>query len=173
MNTPYDMIAKVPSFTVTSTDVSTGEEMPSAHASGIFGSGGQDVSPQLSWSDFPAETKSFVVTVYDPTAPTGSGFWHWAVADLPTSVTSFSTGTGADGADMPGSGWQVANDARMRRYVGAAPPPGSGRHTYFIGVHALDVETLGLDKDATPAFLGFNMAGHTLARGVITPWFGA
>ncbi|MGW4464303.1 YbhB/YbcL family Raf kinase inhibitor-like protein [Micromonospora sp. NPDC004704] len=69
--------------------------------------------------------------------------------------------------------WQMANDARMRRYIGAAPPPGSGRHDYFIAVHALDVETLGVDKDATPAFLGFNRAGHTLARAVITPWLGA
>ncbi|WP_329108678.1 YbhB/YbcL family Raf kinase inhibitor-like protein [Micromonospora sp. NBC_01699] len=173
MDTPYDMIAKVPSFTLTSADVRAGEEMPSAHASGVFGSGGEDVSPQLSWSGFPTAAKSFVVTVYDPTAPTGSGFWHWAVADIPVSVVSFATGAGADGAEMPGNAWQMANDARMRRYIGAAPPPGSGRHDYFIAVHALDVETLGVDKDTTPAFLGFNMAGHTLARAVITPWFGA
>ncbi|BCB74753.1 YbhB/YbcL family Raf kinase inhibitor-like protein [Phytohabitans flavus] len=172
MSTPYDDIAKVPAFTVTSTDVSDGEEMTLAQASGVFGAGGSDISPQLSWSGFPEATKSFVVTVYDPTAPTGSGFWHWVVADIPASVTSLPADAGAEGAQLPGGSWQVANDARLRRYIGAAPPPGSGRHHYYIAVHALDVESLGVDKESTPAFVGFNMASHTLARAVITPWFG-
>ncbi len=172
MSTPYDLIAKVPGFTVTSTDVRDGAEMKPAQASGIFGAGGDDVSPQLRWSGFPSDTKSFVVTMYDPTAPTGSGFWHWALADLPVSVTELPTGAGAAGdALLPLGAWHLANDARLRQYIGAAPPAGSGRHDYFIAVHAVDVETIGIDKESTPGFLGFNLAGHTLARAVITPYF--
>ncbi|CAL9377119.1 YbhB/YbcL family Raf kinase inhibitor-like protein [Streptomyces sp. DH-12] len=174
MSTPYDLIATVPSFTVTSADFADGDVLPLAQASGIFGAGGEDVSPQLAWSGFPAETKSFVVTVYDPTAPTGSGFWHWAVADIPATVTELPAGAGDDPAEgLPEKAWQLANDAGLKRYLGAAPPAGHGEHVYYIAVHAVDVETLGLDRGATPAFLGFNLSGHTLARAVITARFSA
>ena len=172
--TPYDAIAKVPTFTVTSTDVADGEELPTAQVSGIFGAGGSDTSPQLSWSGFPAETKSFAVTVYDPAAPTGAGFWHWAVVDIPASVTSLEAGAGDDtGSGLPAGAFQLKNDAGLARFLGAAPPAGHGKHPYLIGIHALDVESLGVDASATPAFLGFTMSGHTLARAVITPWWEA
>jgi Raf kinase inhibitor-like YbhB/YbcL family protein len=171
---PYDAIASVPSFELTSTDVTDGAELPTAQVSGIFGAGGNDTSPQLSWSGFPAETKSFAVTVYDPAAPTGAGFWHWAVVDIPASTTSLPSGAGDDsGAQLPPGAVQLKNDAGLARYLGAAPPAGHGKHTYFVAVHALDVETLGIDADATPAFLGFNMSGHSLARAVIAPWWEA
>ena len=171
---PYDRIATVPSFSVTSDDFAAGAELSPAQRSGIFGAGGSDTSPQLSWSGFPAETKSFVVTVYDPTAPTGSGFWHWAVADIPASVTSLPSGAGDENsASIPDGAFQLANDAGLKRYLGAAPPIGSGVATYYIAVHALDVETLGVDPSATPAFVGFNMSGHTLARGLTTAWWEA
>lgn len=174
MSNPYDAIAKVPGFTVTSTDVADGEELPTPQVSGIFGAGGTDTSPQLSWSGFPDATKSFVVSVYDPSAPTASGFWHWIVADIPAGTTQLASGAGDDGgAALPTGAWQLSNDASLQRYLGAAPPAGHGRHNYFIGVHALDVESLGLDHSATPAFLMFNMSGHTLARAVIAPWWEA
>jgi len=170
--TPYDQIAKVPSFAVTSTDVVDGEEIPTPHVSGIFGAGGEDISPQLSWSGFPLETKSFAVTVYDPSAPTASGFWHWAVTDIPVTTTTLDTGAGsASGDDLPVGAIQLPNDASLSHYLGAAPPAGDGKHRYYIGIHALDVDSLGLDSSATPAFLGFNMSGHTIGRAVITPWF--
>ncbi|GAA4684313.1 YbhB/YbcL family Raf kinase inhibitor-like protein [Frondihabitans cladoniiphilus] len=171
---PYDQIAEVPSFELTSTDVSDGAELPTAQVSGIFGAGGEDVSPQLSWSGFPPETKSFAITVYDPSAPTGSGFWHWAVVDVPASTTSLDTGAGdAAGSGLPAGSFQLKNDGGLAHYLGAAPPAGHGKHTYFVAVHALDVDTLGIDASATPAFLGFNMSGHTLARAVIAPWWEA
>ena len=168
---PYDRLPRVPSFTVTSTDVKNGSPFPTDQMSGIFGAGGKDISPQLSWKGFPAGTKSFVVTMYDPDAPTASGFWHWAVVDIPASVTSLPTGAGDEnGTGIPEGAFQLRNDASMARYVGAAPPPGNGRHRYYIVVHAVDVESLGLNKDATPALLGFNLFSHTLARAIIVPW---
>jgi Raf kinase inhibitor-like YbhB/YbcL family protein len=167
---PYAKLPRVPGFTVTSADVKDGVPFPSDQMSGIFGAGGKDISPQLSWKGFPAATKSFVVTMYDPDAPTGSGFWHWAVVDIPASVTSLDRGAGDDkGSGIPAGAFQLPNDARLARFVGAAPPPGNGKHRYFIVVHALDVPTLGLAKDATPGFLGFNLFTHTLARAMIVP----
>jgi Raf kinase inhibitor-like YbhB/YbcL family protein len=165
---PYDELPDVGSFTVTSTDVTDGRPLGTAQLSGMLGAGGEDASPQLEWSGFPEETRSFAVTVYDPDAPTGSGFWHWSVADIPVSVTSLPTGAGDDeGSGLPEGAIQLANDAGAKRFVGAAPPPGHGPHRYYIVVHAVDVEKLGIPADATPAFLGFNLFSHTLARAVI------
>ncbi|CAN5415091.1 YbhB/YbcL family Raf kinase inhibitor-like protein [soil metagenome] len=172
--TPYDRIGDVPSFSLTSTDVADGAELAQPQVSGIFGAGGTDTSPQLSWSGFPEGTKSFVVTMYDPDAPTASGFWHWAVADVPVTTTSLPAGAGDDeGSGLPSGAWQLANDGGLKRFLGAAPPAGHGKHRYFIAVHAVDVETIGIDEASTPAFLMFNLFGHTLARAVITPWWEA
>lgn len=169
---PYDDIAEVPSFTVTSESVRDGEKLPAAQVSGIFGAGGQDVSPELTWSGFPESTRSFAVTVYDPDAPTAAGFWHWAVVDIPAEVHHLPAGAGDDaGSGLPDGALQLKNDGGLARYLGAAPPAGHGRHRYFIGVHALDVPSLELSPDASPALLGFTMSSHTLARGWITPWY--
>ncbi|MGC9154727.1 MAG: YbhB/YbcL family Raf kinase inhibitor-like protein [Ferrimicrobium sp.] len=171
---PYDQIAVVPSFTVFSNDVADGMELPVPQRSGVMGAGGSDLSPHLAWSGFPEATRSFVVTVFDPMAPTGSGFWHWEVIDIPASVTHLQTGAGDDaGSGIPAGAFQLRNDAGLARYVGAAPPKGHGRHVYYIGVHAIDVESLGLEPTASAAFLGFNLHSHTLARGVIAPWYEA
>ena len=163
---PYDNLPKLPTFTLTSESVSDGRPLANDQVSGIMGAGGSDTSPQLSWSGFPAETKSFAVTVYDPDAPTGSGFWHWAVADLPATVTELPAGAG-DGGDLPGGAVTLTNDASLRRYLGAAPPAGHGPHRYYIAVHALPVESLELPEGATPAYLGFNLFGQAIARAVI------
>jgi len=169
---PYEDLPKVPSFEVISDDVRDNEKMPMPQVSGIFGAGGQDISPQLSWRGFPDGTKSFVVTVYDPDAPTASGFWHWAVVDIPADVTELPRGAGDEnGSGLPKGAFQLRNDAGLARYIGSAPPAGHGKHHYYIVVHAVDVESLGLDKNATPAFLGFNLFSHTLGRGMIVPWY--
>jgi Raf kinase inhibitor-like YbhB/YbcL family protein len=169
---PYHALPSVPSFDVTSDDVRDGEKLSSPQVSGIFGAGGEDVSPQLAWHGQPEGTRSFVVTVYDPDAPTASGFWHWAVVDIPADVTELARGAGDEGGEsLPPGAFQLRNDAGMARFLGAAPPEGHGRHRYYIVVHAVDVETLGIPRDATPAFLGFNLFAHTLARATLVPWY--
>ncbi len=163
---PYAALPKLPTFTLTSESVTNGRPLSKAQVSGIMGAGGEDVSPQLSWSGFPEETRSFAVTVYDPDAPTASGFWHWAVANLPATVTDLPAGVG-DGSVLPGNAITLVNDAGMRRYIGAAPPAGHGPHRYYIAVHAVKVEKLELSKDASPAYLGFNLFMNAIARAVI------
>jgi Raf kinase inhibitor-like YbhB/YbcL family protein len=166
---PFARLAPVPAFTLTSIDVAEGEQLPTPQMSGMFGAGGEDRSPQLTWSDFPAETRSFVVTMFDPDAPTPSGFWHWAVADIPASVTELPADAGsADGANLPPGAFQLPNDARLAQYVGAAPPPGAP-HRYYIVVTAADVDSLGIDKGATPALLYATLTDHTLARAILVP----
>ena len=154
-NDPFAGLPEVPSFTVTSTTLTEGGGTPAAQLSGLFGvPGGEDVSPQLSWSGAPEGTKSYAVTVYDPDAPTQSGFWHWAIADIPASVTELPEGAGDDtGSGLPEGTLQIRTDAGSTRFIGAAPPAGHGPHRYFFVVHALDVEKIGVPEDATPAFL--------------------
>ncbi|BBZ22783.1 YbhB/YbcL family Raf kinase inhibitor-like protein [Mycolicibacter hiberniae] len=163
---PYAALPKLPTFTLTSTSLTDGAQLAKPQVSGIMGAGGEDASPQLSWSGFPEETRSFAVTCYDPEAPTASGFWHWAVANLPATCTELPEGVG-DGSLLPGDALTLVNDAGMRRYVGAAPPPGHGTHRYYFAVHAVDVEKLDLAEDASPAYLGFNLFMHAIARAVI------
>ena len=166
--TPFDKMPKLPSFTLTSVDLKDGQVLEQAQMSGMFGAGGQDKSPELTWKGFPKETKSFAITVYDPDAPTGSGFWHWAVMDIPATVTSLPSGAGALNSTMiPKEAVQLPNDASLGQFLGAAPPAGHGMHHYFITVYAVDVATLGIPKTATPAFLGFNLFTHALARATI------
>jgi len=169
---PYADLPSVPSFELTSQDVGDGEELATPHLSGVLGAGGADASPQLSWRGYPGQTKSFVVTVYDPDAPTASGFWHWAVVDIPAATTSLPTSAGDQtGGALPSGAFQLRNDAGIAGFLGAAPPPGHGKHRYFIVVHAVDVESLGIAREATPALLGFNLFGHTLARARLVPWY--
>jgi len=165
---PYDDLPEVPSFEVTSEDVGQGATLANDQVSGVFGAGGTDTSPQLEWSGFPEGTKSFAVTLYDPDAPTASGFWHWAVCDIPADVTELPRGAGdADGSGLPSGAIQLRNDSGMRQFIGAAPPPGHGPHRYHFVVHAVDVESLGLDEMTPPALLGFTLFGHTLGRAMI------
>jgi Raf kinase inhibitor-like YbhB/YbcL family protein len=165
---PYEHLPEVPSFTLTSEDIAHGEHLANKHVFNDWGFSGENLSPQLSWSGFPSETRSFAVTCYDPDAPTGSGFWHWVLVDVPANVTELPTGAGAEDSKV---GIQVRNDYGIKAFGGAAPPPGNP-HRYVFAVHALDVESLGINSDVTAAVAGFNITAHTIARAVLVPVYG-
>ncbi len=165
---PYLYLPTVGAFTVTSSDLVEGTEMPLAHVH--HSAGGANISPQLEWSGFPEATAGFAVTCFDPDAPTASGFWHWVVVDLPPSVTTLARGAGASDAALPG-GFHVRTDFASAEYGGAAPPAGDHPHRYMFVVHAMDVPSLGAQPDSPPATVGFRLAFHTLARARIVATF--
>jgi Raf kinase inhibitor-like YbhB/YbcL family protein len=163
---PYELLPQVGTFDVTSSDVRDGDQLPDTQ---VFEGG--NTSPQLSWSGFPDGTRSFVVTCFDPDAPTPSGFWHWVAVNLPATTTSVDTGAGASDATLPGDAFHVRNDYGTKNFGGAAPPKGDHPHRYYFVVHAVDVDKLDVDGDASPAVVSFNLAFHTLARAIITPTY--
>lgn len=164
---PYELLPPTPTFAVRSDDVSDGHRLAEEYVAA-----GGNVSPHLSWAGHPEETKGFVVTCFDPDAPTPSGFWHWTVAHLDASRTALARGAGApDGSALPAGAIHVRNDTGDLGYTGAAPPPGDVEHRYFFVVHALDVERLEVDESATPTYVAFNTVFHTLARGLLVPTY--
>jgi Raf kinase inhibitor-like YbhB/YbcL family protein len=164
---PYSQLPAVPSFTLASDDVAEAVTMPAAHTAD-----GDDRSPALAWHGFPAETRSFVVSCFDPDAPTPAGFWHWTVVNLPAGTTSLPAGAGSpDGGSLPEPAFQTRNDGGTVGYTGAAPPPGDHVHRYVFAVHALDVDALALTPGATPTAVAFNALFHTIARATLTPTF--
>ncbi|MEV7834807.1 YbhB/YbcL family Raf kinase inhibitor-like protein [Streptomyces subrutilus] len=165
---PHDFHPEVPAFTVVSEDLAPGAELGAAQVQ----SGG-NTSPQLRWEGFPAGTKSFAVTCFDPDAPTGSGFWHWVLFDLPVSVTELPAGAGGGKFEgLPAGAVHVRNDYGTKDFGGAAPPAGE-RHRYVFTVYAVDREKLGPDADASPAVVGFNLRFHTLGRAQLVGEYGS
>jgi Raf kinase inhibitor-like YbhB/YbcL family protein len=170
---PYEFLPPVDSFDLASDDVADGQTLAEEH---VHAAG--DLSPHLRWSGQPDGTRSFAVTCYDPDAPTGSGFWHWLLLDLPSDVTELPRGAGgADGSALPPGALQTVNDYGDACFGGAAPPPGDPAHRYVFAVHALDVDSLaaaGGLTDRTPAGqVGFNITAHTLARALLVPVYAA
>lgn len=164
---PYGDLPSVPTFELRSDDIADGETLAKPQLSGIFGAGGEDVSPHLAWSGAPEGTQSYAVTVYDPDAPTASGFWHWAAFNIPADTSELPSGASTD--VLPGAAVQLKNDGGTVGYIGAAPPPGHGPHHYYVVVHAVDVATLDVPEDASCAFLGFNLFSHSLGRAMLVP----
>jgi len=162
---PYSLLPAVPAFTLTSDDLTDGAPLGTqfVHDS----AGGRNVSPQLRWSGAPDATRSFVVTCFDPDAPTGSGFWHWVLVGLPSSTSELERGAGT-ARSVPGGAYHVRNDYGTLEYGGAAPPGGDRPHRYIFAVHALDADDLGLNDSVSPAVVGFNVTFHALARATLT-----
>ncbi|MFJ3906672.1 YbhB/YbcL family Raf kinase inhibitor-like protein [Streptomyces sp. NPDC090025] len=159
---PHDFHPPVESFTVVSDDVTAGGVLRDAQ---VYAAG--NISPQLRWEGFPAGTKSFAVTCFDPDAPTGSGFWHWVLFDIPVAVTELPAGAGSAAAafaGLPAGAVHVRNDYGSKDFGGAAPPKGDGPHRYVFTVYAVDEEKLGPDADASPAVVGFHLRFHALGR---------
>jgi len=131
-----------------------------------FGCAGGNQSPQLSWSDPPEGTESFAITCFDPDAPTGSGFWHWTVVNIPPDVRELSLGAG-NGDGLPEGALQTRTDFGAPGYGGPCPPEGDHAHRYFFTVHAVGLKELPVTADTSPAVIGFMLNFNTLAKGAI------
>ncbi len=148
-------------------EVKMGHPMPKAQEYKGFGCNGDNLSPALEWKNPPPGTRSFAVTVFDPDAPTGSGWWHWIVYDIPASATGLPGGAGVM-ARLPGGAKQGRNDYGERNYGGACPPSGDRPHHYIFTVHALKVEKLNVPDDASAALIGFNIISNRIGLAKLT-----
>lgn len=152
-------------MTLTSGEFSDGDYLVNEQVFAGFGCEGRNVSPSLSWSGAPEGTKSLALTVYDPDAPTGSGWWHWVVVNLPATTTSLPKGAGmADNSKLPEGAFQVRTDFGAPGYGGPCPPQGDHPHRYLFTIHALDLDALDVMADSSPALVGFYLNYHTLAK---------
>jgi len=165
--------AEAASFKLTSTDVGTKGMIKDEFVFNKFGCTGNNISPALSWSGAPAAAKSFAVTVFDPDAPTGSGFWHWLVANIPASETSLAKNAGDPQSGVaPKGSVQARNDYGSSSYGGPCPPKGDKPHRYIFTVYAVDTDALEVDANSSGAVVGFNLHYHTLAKATFTARYG-
>ena len=160
-------------FTLKSTDVAPKATFSNAQVFNGFGCSGSNISPQLSWSGAPSGTQSYALTVYDPDAPTGSGWWHWMVINIPATSTSIATGAGtADGKLMPAGSQQIRTDFGAVGFGGACPPQGDKPHRYIFTLFALKVPKLDVPADATAALAGFMINANQLGKTGFTAYYG-
>ncbi len=157
--------AKAPSFRLTSTDVKNGT-FADAQILNTFGCTGGNVSPALAWTNPPEGTKSFVLTLFDPDAPTGSGFWHWVVINIPATAKGLPNGASKTAAKLPAGALETRTDFGTPGYGGPCPPAGDKPHRYVFTLHALKVDKLDLDAQTSAALVGFNV--HTNEIGAAT-----
>jgi Raf kinase inhibitor-like YbhB/YbcL family protein len=161
-------------FTVISDGFKDGDYLPNdfiLSADFGFGCAGGNKSPHLRWSGAPAEAKSFAVTCYDPDAPTGSGFWHWLVVNVPANVSELAEGAGSDGGKLPAGALQTRTDFGRAGYGGPCPPEGDHPHRYLFTVFAVNADKLNVNADTSAAVVGFNLHFNTLARAEIMGLF--
>ncbi|MGK9172351.1 kinase inhibitor [Yokenella regensburgei] len=151
-------------------DLHDGDKLHHRHVFNGMGYDGDNISPHLAWDDVPAGTRSFVVTCYDPDAPTGSGWWHWVVVNLPADTRVLPQGSGSSLTALPEGALETRTDFGTAGYGGAAPPKGE-THRYVFTVFALNVPALEVDENASGAMVGFNVHFHTLASASITVYF--
>lgn len=158
-------------FDLKSADVANGGTLAARQLFNGFGCQGGDQSPQLSWSDAPAGTKSFAVTIYDPDAPTGSGWWHWVVYDIPANVRSLAADAGKPGR-LPAGAKHGRNDFGTQAFGGACPPAGDKPHRYIATVHALKVDKLPAPAEPSGALVGFLVNANRLGGATLTATYG-
>ena len=163
----YSVFAEDAELTVTSSGFKEGDMLSIEHVYKGFGCDGTNLSPQLSWSGAPEDTKSYIVTAYDPDAPTDSGWWHWTVVNIPASVTSISEGVSKTDA-MPKGAVEGRTDFGTNGFGGACPPEGTKAHSYIFTVYAMPNATYALDENASGALVSFYAHGNALAKGQIT-----
>ena len=160
-------------FTLSSPDIKAGGTIPASFEFNSFGCNGENKSPALMWSGAPKDTKSFAVTVYDPDAPTGSGWWHWTVVNIPASVNELTPNAGAaGGANLPKGASHVRIDYGVAAWGGTCPPQGDKPHRYIFTVYALKTDKLELPADATAALAGFMIKGNALGQASFTAKYG-
>jgi hypothetical protein len=160
-------------FTLTSPDFKHKATLQNDQVYNSFGCSGKNLSPALAWKNAPAGTKSFALTVYDPDAPTGSGWWHWVVYNIPATVTSLPKGAGTpDGKLLPPGSLQVTTDFGGPGYGGPCPPAGAKPHRYIFTIHALKVEKIELPPNATAAMAGFFINQNAIGKASITGYYG-
>jgi Raf kinase inhibitor-like YbhB/YbcL family protein len=169
--TPTVTDAAAARFKLTSPDVKVGGMIADPFVFNAGGCTGGNTSPALSWSGAPEGTKSFVLTVYDPDAPTGSGFWHWVMFNIPANVTSLPQGAGAPGKE-PAGATQIENDYGTVGYGGPCPPKGDKPHRYIFTVFALTTDKLDLPPNVHAAVVGFNVHFKTLGKAQIMARYG-
>lgn len=160
-------------FALSSPEIQAGGMIPASFEFNGFGCSGENKSPVLQWSGAPQGTRSFAVTVYDPDAPTGSGWWHWLVINIPADVTELPGNAGVpNSSTLPRTARQIRNDYGVNAWGGVCPPPGDAPHRYIFTVHALKVDTLDVPADATAALTGFMINANTLATASFTARYG-
>ena len=156
-----------------SDDIKKGAKIADEQVFNSFGCTGGNVSPQLSWSGAPKGTKSFALSVYDPDAPTGSGFWHWVIFNIPPDATSLVKGAGDPASGKaPAGAVQSRTDFGVPGYGGPCPPKGDKPHHYHFTIFAVDTDKLDADANASAAFVGFNLHFHTLAKAELVGLWG-
>ena len=149
-----------------------GGQMTSKQVFNRFGCTGTNKSPQLNWEHPPEGTKSFAVTMYDPDAPTGSGWWHWLVFDIPATVKELKSGAGNPKSNaLPGNAIQSITDYGTHGYGGPCPPEGDPAHRYIITVYALKTEKLGLEENASPALVGYYLNANAIQKSSVMAYF--
>ena len=165
--------AHAASFKLTSPDIKANSTMDRKFEANVFGCSGENKSPALKWSGAPKDTRSFAVTVYDPDAPTGSGWWHWSVINIPASVTELKPDAGnASNANLPQGARQVRIDYGVAAWGGACPPEGDKPHRYVFTVHALKTDKLDIPQDATAALAGFMINANAIGKASFTAKYG-
>lgn len=167
------LAAAAQGLSLTSPGLADGATLPAAQVFNGFGCSGDNQSPALSWSGLPKGTQSLAITLYDPDAPTGSGWWHWVVYDLPTTSNGLPANAGSSGSKgLPAAAVQGRTDYGVAAFGGACPPTGAKPHRYQLTLYALDVAKLPVPAEATAAMVGFFLNAHALDKASLTWYYG-